>query len=248
MSIKKNVILLGLILLMAFSLTARDKQEKIGDYSWYTEQNTLEEIIQAAKKAGKPILAVFSATWCGPCQHVKKTVFKTAEFKKVAQEAVLLYIEETTKEGKAYNKKYKIRGWPTFKIFSKEGIMLDTGNPKRTVDGFVDWIKDVKGGRAAQFTAANTEYLSNTSSDFNFGDTDWSMFGWFYLDTAVGPQMIISKQGGASDRNYSIDVDTNENLRVVVSEDGSTPIAIIDTSVTFVATTWYFFSVVHDSV
>ncbi len=144
---KRNMVtFVVLVLFMATGLMAREKTEMIGKYKWYTEQNTFDEMVQISQKANKPILAVFSATWCGPCQHVKKNVFKTDEFKKVADEAVLLYIEQTTKEGAVYNKKYKINSFPTFKVFSTKGVMLDTGHPKRTVDGFTQWVKDVKAG------------------------------------------------------------------------------------------------------
>ena len=60
---------------------------------------------------------------------------------------VLLYIEQTTKEGAAYNSKYKVIGFPSFRIFSQQGVLLDKGFPERTVDGFLKWISDVKAGK-----------------------------------------------------------------------------------------------------
>jgi thiol-disulfide isomerase/thioredoxin len=136
----------GVFLFAGETPRARGKTEIIGTCSWFTEQNSFEEITRQANKAGKPILAVFSATWCKPCRHVKKTVFKTPAFKQVADRALLLYIEETTKEGKAYKRKFKIKSFPTFKVFSAQGVLLETGHPERSVQGFVRWIKEVKAG------------------------------------------------------------------------------------------------------
>jgi thioredoxin-related protein len=147
-NMRKNIfILIGLITILTVGLQAREKTEPIGKFQWYTEQNTFEEMVQIAQKAGKPILAVFSATWCVPCQQVKKTVFMIDDFKQVADEVILLYIEQTTPEGGAYNKKFKVNVFPTFKILSKNGELLDNGNVERTVDGFLKWIKDVKAGK-----------------------------------------------------------------------------------------------------
>jgi tetratricopeptide (TPR) repeat protein len=39
-----------------------------------------------------------------------------------------------------------VKIFPTFKLFSKQGIMLDNGTFKRTVQGFLGWLKEVKAG------------------------------------------------------------------------------------------------------
>ena len=141
-----------LFMIFVFSFTgvlgAREKTEKIGNISWYTEQNTFEEIVNIAKKENKPILAVFSATWCGPCRDVKQRVFSSDDFQKAADRVVLLYIEQTDPKSAGYLKKYKINAFPTFKIFSKEGIELDGRDPNRTLAGFLEWIDDVKAGNS----------------------------------------------------------------------------------------------------
>ncbi|MCP4215411.1 MAG: thioredoxin family protein, partial [bacterium] len=142
----QKIILLTLSLLLCLSLTAREKTMTIGKCTWLTEQNTIQEVAAKAKKENKPILAVFSATWCGPCQLVKKNVFKKAEFQKVADKAVLLYIEQTDPKGMEYCKTYKVSGYPTFMAFNQKGVVSDTGQPQRTVEGFSKWMDEVKKG------------------------------------------------------------------------------------------------------
>lgn len=143
---KTTVWSIVLLILGTGFLFCREKQEKIGELLWYTEQNSLEEMVAIARRESKPILAVFSATWCKPCQMVKNEVLGKTEFKKVAAEAILLYIEQTDPLGIRYCNENQIRAYPTFKIFSPEGTLLETGQPERTVEGLLEWIKEVKGG------------------------------------------------------------------------------------------------------
>jgi len=144
----KKLLIVLLIFVGFLSLWGENQKSfKMGKCEWLTEENTFEEVIKIARAKKKPVLAVFSAEWCAPCQMVKKTAFLHDEFKIIAGKAILLYIEQTTKKGLIYNKRFNIVSYPTFKIFSTEGIMLDTGRPKRTVKGFSKWVDEVKSGK-----------------------------------------------------------------------------------------------------
>lgn len=127
-------------------LAARDKKVTYGKTTWYTEQNSFNEIIRLARKSNKPILANFSATWCRPCEVFKKTVFKSDDFRKVADEVILLYIEQTEEKGMEYVNNNRVVVFPTFKIFDKDGTALDSSFPGDTADAFLKWIKEVKAG------------------------------------------------------------------------------------------------------
>jgi hypothetical protein len=54
-------------------------------------------------------------------------------------------------------------------------------------------------GDAAQFTAANNEYLSSASSNFN-GTNSFTIAGWIYLDSS--PESTILAQKGSSSDGY----------------------------------------------
>jgi thioredoxin-related protein len=128
----------------------RGKTEQIGKATWFTEQNSFGDIVKIAQKENKPIMTVFSATWCGPCKKVKKQVFQTGGFVKVANKAVLLYIEQTDPKARVFIKKNNVKVYPTFKLFSKNGKLLHTGYsglPERTVDGFSSWIDKALAGK-----------------------------------------------------------------------------------------------------
>jgi tetratricopeptide (TPR) repeat protein len=146
---KRNLfifILLCLIVFLSAGLGAREKTEKIGDFTWFTEQSSWEEILQAAQKADKPILVVFCASWVDSCPEIREKVFMTGDFKRVADQVVLFYIEQASTAGDAYCRQFNVKVYPTFKLYSKQGVMLDNGTFKRTAAGFLGWLKEVKAG------------------------------------------------------------------------------------------------------
>ena len=155
------MILYTVIFIFMVEFAERGKTENIGKFSWYTEKNSFAEILQVAQKANKPILAVFSATWCGPCRQLKANVFKSDDFKRVAKEVILFFIEQTTKEGTTYYSKYNVTGSPAFRIFSSQGILLDSFGPERTVDGFLEWIHEVKAGNSLYELSERLKKKSN---------------------------------------------------------------------------------------
>ncbi|MDQ1353315.1 MAG: hypothetical protein QG657_3621, partial [Acidobacteriota bacterium] len=139
-------ILVCLIIVMAAGLVAREKTEKIGEFTWFTETTPWQEVLQAAQKVNKPILVVFCADWLDDCDALRKNVFMADGFKEIANQVILLYIEQASKEGDSFCRQFNVRIYPTFKLFSKEGVMLDNGTFSRTVEGFRGWLKDVKAG------------------------------------------------------------------------------------------------------
>ncbi|HLP46579.1 MAG TPA: thioredoxin family protein, partial [Candidatus Kapabacteria bacterium] len=141
-----SIITVCIIIVMATGLMAREKTEKMGDFTWFTETTPWEEILQTAQKTDKPVLVVFCASWLDVCDEIRKTVFMAGDFKQIADQVVLVYIEQSSVDGEAYCQKFNVKVFPTFKLFSTEGFMLDNGTFKRTVEGFSGWIKEVKSG------------------------------------------------------------------------------------------------------
>ncbi|MBN2382744.1 thioredoxin family protein [bacterium] len=145
---KKTAVLFLCIVSLSLPVWSASKTKTIGDYTFLTEQNSFERIIEQATRQNKKVMVVFSAKWCLPCQIVKKNVFETAEFKAVADKVLLVYIEETTSRGKDYVQRFKIQVFPTFKLFDSDGTELDTyrNYEEITVDSFTDWIAGVEKG------------------------------------------------------------------------------------------------------
>lgn len=120
------------------------------DLTWETD---FEAASLQAKKAGKLMLLNFTGSdWCGWCIRLDEEVFSQAEFKKYANDALVLVeldfprrkeLDASTKaQNEALAKKYEIRGFPTILILSSEGELLGETGYQR--GGAVEYIEHLK--------------------------------------------------------------------------------------------------------
>lgn len=109
---------------------------------------------------------------------------------------------------------------------------------------WLDATRGVLTDGAAQFTAANSESLSNAG--LALGNTDWWLAGWVYADSLPANACIITKDdGGTTDINYN-----------VLHSAGSFQFAFRNLAGSFVTVSgaglttgaWKFFIAYHDSV
>jgi len=145
----KRILFVILIFVFAFTTVARDKTVMLGKISWYTEKTPWEELLSISKKANKPLLVVFGAEWLDISEDLKKSLFSNNDFKKITKLVIPVYIEQASKEGDVYCRTNNVRIFPTYKIFSSSGEMMDNGTPSRTVEGFTKWVKEVISGNNA---------------------------------------------------------------------------------------------------
>lgn len=104
-------------------------------------------------------------------------------------------------------------------------------------------------GSAAQFNKASSRYLSRTSNaSLQCGDIDFTLAGWFYLDSDSTVLFGKDTNTPANSRDYTADV---INISPGVSKlrfylgGGASSIVTDGTSLSL--STWYFFAVWHDS-
>jgi hypothetical protein len=103
---------------------------------------------------------------------------------------------------------------------------------------------------AAQFTAANNEYLSIADNPtLSTGDIDFTFTGWFNADSLQDATAILGKYGTIQE--YIVRNETlagNNNLRFRVLDDTGTQSVNVISNVNLSPNQWYFFAAWHDAV
>lgn len=103
---------------------------------------------------------------------------------------------------------------------------------------------------AAQFTAANLEYLSRaTNADLEMGDIDFTICAWAYLDSLVNSQIVAKDTDSPSNsRDYTLDYFQAgpTQFRFYFVNGGQVKIATTTTE-TVTMSTWYFLVGWHDA-
>ncbi|MCF7787999.1 MAG: thioredoxin family protein [Prosthecobacter sp.] len=77
--------------------------------------------MSAAKKSGKPVVMVFSAAWCPPCQTMKHDVYPSAEVKAFHDKFVWAYIDIDDPSNESAATKYGVNSIPHIEFLNAEG-------------------------------------------------------------------------------------------------------------------------------
>jgi len=121
----KKLFLLSITAIFALTLAAQDSDYKAGHEGWLVDVN---EAYELHKKTGKPIMANFTGSdWCGWCKRLSASVFVHDEFKKWAEENVILLEldfpkrkqvpEKFRQQNANLQQAFQVRGYPTVWVF-----------------------------------------------------------------------------------------------------------------------------------
>lgn len=105
------------------------------------EASSYDEAVKIAKKDKKKIFLYFGASWCVPCQAMKK-MFKEKEVKEKLDKFVVLIVDVDVDENLTLKKKYKVKSIPDYRILNS-----DLEVEKKFVGGqtrykFPKWLDD----------------------------------------------------------------------------------------------------------
>lgn len=128
----KNTILIMMALAGAMVARAADGVQFTTVTSW-------QQALDMAKAQNKPIFLDAYTDWCGWCKVMDKETFSNADVASVMNAAfVNVKMEMETGEGIDVSMKYRITGFPTFVVFSPDGM------PTFRTSGYqppADWLK-----------------------------------------------------------------------------------------------------------
>lgn len=128
---KKTLLAVAATFLATVVLHAADFPK--GSPNFATKYDT---VLKAAKESGKPAVVVFSASWCGPCQAMKKDVYPSAAVKPLHDKFNWAYLDIDVEPNGKLSDEFKIEGIPHILFLSPEGKIIDRQEGGSTPEEF----------------------------------------------------------------------------------------------------------------
>jgi thiol:disulfide interchange protein len=91
-----------------------------------------------ARVAKKPVLAYFTAGWCGPCQNMKRTVWSDQKVADAAKAYVPVRIDIDIWPELA--RKYEVRSIPLVAVMDDQGTVLRSIVGARDSAEMIEWL------------------------------------------------------------------------------------------------------------
>ncbi|WP_038172315.1 thioredoxin family protein [Verrucomicrobium sp. BvORR106] len=119
-------------------------------------ESSLRSALNDAKKNGKPIVAVYSAVWCGPCQSMKNNVYPSDAVKPLHDKFNWAYLDSDDKRNAKDKEKFGVSGIPHIEFLNAAGESVGKQVGSSSPESFAKKLNDVlaKAGTAAPATAS----------------------------------------------------------------------------------------------
>ena len=83
--------------------------------------NSLKSVTKAASKSGKPMIVVFSAPWCPPCQIMKNEVYPSKAVTALHDKFEWAYLDVDEESNAKALEKFKVDPLPHIQFLDKDG-------------------------------------------------------------------------------------------------------------------------------
>ncbi len=106
-------------------------------------EHSLKSATAAAAKSGKPIVVVFSASWCGPCQVMKKDVYPSADVAALHDKFEWAYLDVDEEKNEKASKEFGVSGIPHIQFLDKAGKSLGNQVGSTSPGDFASTLKSI---------------------------------------------------------------------------------------------------------
>ncbi|MEM7700091.1 MAG: thioredoxin family protein [Verrucomicrobiota bacterium] len=132
----------------AFTLSGADQGPRfMDDYS---------EAVEAATEAGKPVVVVFSASWCPPCQQMKRAVYPSSEVATYHDQFVWAYLDADEGKNREVMESHQVQGIPHIAFLGSDGEVLGQFSGGVSATTFAGYLESV-----LRHTASTSEPTSS---------------------------------------------------------------------------------------
>jgi thiol:disulfide interchange protein len=116
---KLNLPFLAIVGLLGYAVYKTAFEGPVGaEPSYITDASVA---VSRAKQQGKPLVLIFSASWCGPCKQMKKEVYPSEEVAPFHQKFVWAYADVDDPANQALAKQYNVTGIPHVQFLGADG-------------------------------------------------------------------------------------------------------------------------------
>ncbi len=88
-------------------------------------KDSYRQVMSAAEKSGKPVILVFSAVWCPPCQLMKNEVYPSKEIQAFHDKFEWAYLDVDDRDNQKPAMQYGVGPIPHLQIVDASGKTLD---------------------------------------------------------------------------------------------------------------------------